>query len=299
MIKALKEPVLYFIWMFGRILPKNQFFDGIYLKILYRYKMGKRLNLDSPKTFNEKLQWIKLYDRKPIYTTMVDKYEVKKYVSDIIGEEYIIPTLGVWDKFEEIDFERLPNQFVLKCTHDSGGLIIVKDKGNFDINKAKKKINHCMRRNYYINTREWPYKNVKHRIIAEPYLEDSHDESMHDYKFFCFNGEAKYVLVCTNRETSLKETFFDTRWNKAPFKREKHDEDAGIKKPINLDTMIKFANKLSEKHSFIRVDFYEIDGKVFFGELTFFPSGGMAGFSPDKWDLNLGELIKLPDEEKK
>ncbi len=267
--------------------------DKYYIILLFKERMKCKLNLNNPQTFNEKLQWLKLYDRKDIYTTMVDKYEAKNYVADIIGENYIIPTLGIYDKFEEINFEKLPNQFVIKCTHDSGGLVIVKDKSKLDVNAARKKINKSLKKNYYYAGREWPYKNVKPRIIIEKYMEDKNDTSMHDYKFFCFNGEAKYCLVCTDRDTDLKETFFDINWNLAPFKRPNHDIDKTIKKPKNLDLMIELANKLSKGIPFIRVDFYEINGKVYFGELTFYPASGFAKFEPEEWDKKLGDLIDL------
>lgn len=267
--------------------------DKLFLKIQHFYSFKKRLNLNAPQTFNEKLQWLKLYNRKDIYTTMVDKYNVKKYVAGIIGEEYIIQTFGIYDKFEEINFEKLPNQFVIKCTHDSGGLVIVKDKSQLSIVNAKRIINKSLKRNYYYAGREWPYKNVKPKIIIEKYMEDKNDTSMHDYKFFCFNGEAKYCLVCTDRDTNLKETFFDINWNVAPFKRPNHDIDRTIKKPKNLDLMIELANRLSKGIPFIRVDFYEINGNVYFGELTLYPAGALSKFEPEEWDKKLGDLIDL------
>ena len=189
--------------------------DKLYLKYKFYKKMKKQLNLDNPQTFNEKLQWLKLYDRNPEYTRMVDKYEVKKYVAEKIGEEYIIPTLGVWNKFEDIDFEELPNQFVLKCTHDSGGVVICKDKSTFDFNAANKKLTHCLKRNYFWKGREWPYKNIKPRIIAEQYIA----EDLVDYKFMCFSGEVKCSFICTNRFSTqgLHVTFFDREWNLLPF----------------------------------------------------------------------------------
>ena len=267
--------------------------DKTFLKLKYRLNISKELNLKCPKTFNEKLQWLKLYDRKDIYTTMVDKNDVKKYVSDIIGSKYIIPTIGLYDKFEDINFDSLPKQFVIKCTHDSGGLIICKDKNKLNIKQARKKIKRSLKKNYYYFGREWPYKNLKPKIIVEKYMEDENDSSMHDYKIHCFNGKAKYILVCTDREEELKETFFDIEWNISPFKRPNHEIDKNIKKPSGLSSMIQLAEKLSKNIPFLRVDFYQINGKIYFGELTFFPAAGFAKFEPEEWDEKLGELIDL------
>ena len=185
--------------------------DKIYLNWLFKIKFGRKINFDNPQTFNEKLQWLKIYDRKDIYTIMVDKYEAKKYVSNIIGEEYVIPTLGIYNAFDEIDFDILPNQFVIKCTHDSGGLIIVKDKSKMDFKNAKKIINTALKKNFYYVGREWPYKNVKPRIIVEKYLEDKNNISMRDYKFFCFDGEVKAMFIATERcSGDVKFDYFDS-----------------------------------------------------------------------------------------
>ena len=283
--------------------------DKAFLKLMFYVRMGKKLNLKNPTTFNEKLQWLKLYDRKPLYTTMVDKYEVKKYVGGIIGEEYIIPTLGVWEKFEEIDFSTLPEQFVLKCTHDSGGLVICKDKSNFDIPSAREKIDRCLHANYYRHGREWPYKNVQPRIIAEKYMEDDSrklpagneqaNSELKDYKLFCFNGEPKITLVCSGRysELGLQEDFFDERWEHLPVKRPCHPNVAALlKKPETLEQMQALARQLSEHMPFVRVDFYEINGHVYFGEMTLYPASGMVGFEPTEWDQKLGAYIRLPKE---
>lgn len=272
--------------------------DEEYLKKLFKCHMKRELNLDNPQTFNEKLQWLKLYDRKPEYTTMVDKYAVKKYVADIIGEEYIIPTLGVWNHFDEIDFDKLPNQFVLKCTHDSGGIVICTDKSNLDLKAAKKKIEKCLKRNYYWSSREWPYKDVKPRIIAEPYMEDSKAYELIDYKFMCFNGEVKCSFTCSERfsEDGLKVTFFDKDWNVMPFERHYPASKNPPKKPINYDKMIQFSEQLSKGILFVRVDFYEINGQLFFGELTFYPGGGFEEFTPEEWDYKLGDFLKLKND---
>ena len=269
--------------------------DEKFLKKKYYLRTGKKLDLDSPRTFNEKMQWLKLHDRKDIYTTMVDKFEAKKYVANIIGEEYIIPTIGVYNKFDEIDFNKLPNQFVIKCTHDSGGLIICKDKAIFDINEAKKKINKCLRRNYYYSGREWPYRNVEPRIIIEKYMSDIDSCSAIDYKFFCFNGKPEIVLACSDRfcDSGLKETWFDSEWNLLPVTEGGHNIDNSIKKPKRFNKMKSLACKLSKDIAFVRVDFYEFGGKAYFGEITFFPASGFEKFNPEKWNKKLGDMIDL------
>lgn len=294
-INYIKEPsrILYALNNKGLIYLD----DKTFLKYRYYYTFKKKLNLENPRTFNEKLQWLKLYDRNPEYTKMVDKYEAKKYVANIIGEEYIIPTLGIYDKFEDVNFSKLPNQFVLKCTHDSGGLIICKDKSELDLKDAKKKINKFLRKNYYYEGREWPYKNVKPRIIIEKFMQDENKQELKDYKLMCFNGKVKCIFVCSNRDTEigLNIDIFDTNWNKMLFGRINHpNSKIPIAKPYNLDKMIMLAEKLSKDISFIRVDFYEINGKIYFGELTFYPAAGFEKFEPEEYDKILGDILELP-----
>lgn len=267
--------------------------DSFYLQLVYYIKMGKRLNITNPKSFNEKIQWLKLYDRRLEYTKMVDKYEVRKYISEIIGEQYLIPLLGVYNNFEEIDFSKLPNKFVLKCTHDSGGLVICKDKNKFDIEKAKMKINNCLKRNYYFQWREWPYKNIKPRIICEKYMVDESGIELKDYKFMCFNGQVKCLFVCLNRNSSngLNVDFYDMDWNPMPFERHYSSSGTTIPKPKNFDMMVEFAKKLSKNIPFVRVDFYETNGQLYFGELTFYPGSGYEEFKPESYDYLLGSWI--------
>ena len=274
----------------SRLLP-----DRIYLKVKYFIKFKKRLNLSNPKTFNEKMQWLKIYDRKDIYTTMVDKYEAKKYVENIIGNEYIIPTLGVYNKFDDINFENLPNQFVIKCTHDSCGLIIVKDKKNIDMRAAREKINKCLKNNYFYSGREWPYKNVKPRIIIEPYLEDYKYKELRDYKFFSFSGNVKFLFVATNRQGN-GDTFFDfydKDFNHLDIINGHPMNPSLPEKPLNYNKMIELAEKLSKGIKQIRIDFYEVNGKIYFGELTFFHWSGFVPFVPEKWDIEFGKYINL------
>ena len=277
----------------------NSISDEQFLKKQWKTFFNTELNLKNPQSFNEKLQWLKIYDRNPQYTQMVDKYEAKKYVSNIIGEEYIIPTLGIYNSFEEIDFNKLPNQFVIKCTHDSGGLVIIKDKKNMDIKEVEKKINKWLERNDYYGSREWPYKNVKPRIIIESYLDDGINTQLNDYKSMCFNGKAKCSFVCTERddkELGLAVTFFDLDWNKMPFERHYRSSNKKIDKPKNYQKMVELSEKLSKNIPFVRVDWYEIKGKLYFGELTFYPGAGFEEFTPEEWDYKLGEMLKLPDK---
>lgn len=295
LMRVVKNPYQVFVFLAHRGFL-NCMNDRLYLKLLYRGNLGKKLNLKNPQTFNEKLQWLKLYNRNPKYTRMVDKYEAKKYVADNIGEEYIIPTLGVWDAFEDIDFDSLPERFVLKCTHDSGGLVICRDKADLDVNKAREKINKCLKKKYYYQTREWPYKNINPRIIAEKYMEDSKTAELRDYKFFCFNGEAKALFIASERQKVNEETkfdFFDMDYNHLPIMNGHPNADVLPEKPKNFDKMRELAEILSAEIPHVRVDFYEVDNKIYFGELTFFHWGGMVPFEPEEWDYKLGEMIDL------
>jgi len=272
--------------------------DKMYIKMKYYMRRKSFPDLKNPQTFNEKLQWLKLYDRKPIYTTMVDKYEVKKYVADIIGEEYIIPTLGVWNSFDEIDFDALPDQFVLKCTHDSGGLVICRDKSKLDIEKAKRKIEASLKNEFFYDGREWPYKNVKPRIIAEQYMEDSKSEKIRDYKFFCFNGEPKMIYISEGLEdhSTAQMSFYDIEGKEMPFHRADYRTFAVTPDmPETLTEMIELSRLFAKKTEcpFVRIDFYCVNGKTYFSEITFFPCGGMVPFEPMEWDAKLGEWIDL------
>lgn len=272
--------------------------DILFLKILFRLKMGYPLNLKHPQTFNEKLQWLKLHDRNPRYTQLVDKYEVRKYVAETIGEEYLIPLLGVWDKFDDIDFDKLPNQFVLKCTHDSGGLVICKDKSKLDLKVARKKICRCLKMNYYWALREWPYKNVKPRIIAEKYMEDSADKELRDYKFFCFSGVAKLLFIATNRGNKLEETtfdFFDMNFRHLNVTNGHPNAKETPHKPETFEKMKLLAEKLSKGIPQVRCDFYEVNGKTYFGELTFAHWSGFVPFEPKECDSEFGSWIKISD----
>ena len=291
----LKAPRELAIKILGKISPLIKS-DRLYLSIRYRLFMKRRLNLDNPQTFNEKLNWLKLYYHDPIYIKLVDKYEVKQIVSDLIGKDHVIPTLGIWDSVDDIDFYSLPNKFVLKCTHDSGGIIICKDKNNLDIRAAKKKLANAMRRNYFNQSREWGYKHVPARIIAEQYMEDSISHALNDFKFFCFNGEVKLLYVASDRSSGVKFDFYDLDFNHLDITNAHPNSDTLLKKPVTFEKMKTIATKLSKDYPFMRIDLYEVDGRVYFGEYTLYHNGGTLPFEPEEFDYKMGEWIILPEK---
>lgn len=269
--------------------------DKMYLKLLFHAHMGYKLNLEKPKSYNEKLQWLKLYDRKEIYTNLVDKYEVKEIIGNKIGREYIIPTIGVWDTVEEIDFDILPDKFVLKCTHDSGGIIVCKNKNEFDVDEAKRKLKKSLKGSYYHSGREWPYLNIKPRIIAEEYIGDI-EKVPEDYKFYTFNGEIDSVMICKDRDKGYPNFFFyDMEWNRLVYQNEEPKIDKPIEKPENFDRMIDIVNILSKDFVQIRVDLYNINGKIYFGELTFFNQSGFDTDITYDTDAYWGSKFELPE----
>lgn len=278
------------LYKMSKILP-----DSMYLKIMYFRNMKKKLNLKQPKTYNEKIQWLKINDRNPIYTSLVDKYEVRNYVEEKIGKQYLIPLLGVWTNVDDIDISRLPNQFVLKTNHDSGGVRICKSKDKFDFAEAKSFLNKRMKENYYYLLREWPYKNVKKRIIAEEYLNDLDNVDLADYKFFCFNGKVKFLFVATERHSKeeTKFDFFDSEFNHLEIQNGHPNSDKKLKKPFNFDEMITLAERLSEDIKHVRVDLYSVNNKIYFGELTFHHFSGVVPFKPEKWDYEFGEMLDI------
>ena len=270
--------------------------DQKFLDLCFDYYLGKKINWKNPQTYNEKLQWLKIYDRQDSYTKMVDKYEAKEYVKNIIGEEYIIPTIGIYDKFENIDFEKLPQQLVMKCTHDSGGLVICKDKSKLNLKEAKRKINQCLKVNYFNCWKECPYKNVKPRIIIEKYMTNDDSDGINDYKFFCFNGKVKLLFIATDRVNENEETkfdFYDENFNHLPIKNGHPNALVPPSKPLNFEKMKELAEILSKDIPHLRVDFYEINGKIYFGELTFSHWAGMVPFEPEEYDLILGNWIDI------
>ena len=273
--------------------------DSLYLKLLYRVIMGRKLNLKNPKEYNEKLQWLKLNDRKPEYSTMVDKYEVRGYIEDLLGDKYLIPCLGIYDSVDDIDIDALPDRFVLKCTHDSGSVEICKDKSSFDIECARHRLSQAMKRNYYATYREWPYKYVKPRIIAEGYLEGDGGD-LKDYKVMCFNGEAKIIEVHENRFVEGKvhtQTFYDREWNIVPLTQvETVTVDRPGERPRQLDEILRLSELIAKDMYHARIDWYIEGDKIYFGEITFFDGSGFESFSTPEMERMLGDMINLPEK---
>ncbi len=292
--KAIEHPDK-IITNLGRRGYLNWMSDEQYIRILYRMIFKRKLNLGNPQTFNEKLQWLKLHDHNPLYTRLVDKYEVKQYVADLIGEEYIIPTLGVWNSIDEVDFDSLPNQFVLKCTHDSGGLVICRNKNKLDVNATKKKLKKSLNQNFFYFGREWPYKNVKPRIIAEKYMTDESGTELKDYKIFNFDGKPKLIQVDYDRFVKHKRNLYSTDWKYIEAAIQyPTDPKHHIERPKQLDKMLSIARVLSAGISHVRTDLYCIDNRIYFGELTFYHESGLGKFTPEILDEKMGEWIKLP-----
>jgi len=319
-VECLKHPVNIILFLsnrgFGWFFP-----DEFYLKCLFKDRLGKKPDLKKPQTFNEKLQWLKLYDRRPEYTTMVDKYEVKNYITERIGGEYVIPAFGVWERFDDIDFDALPDQFVLKCTHDSGGLVICRDKSTFDRKAARKKISRSLKRNYYWYGREWPYKTVKPRILAEQYMEEAaaasgvendydisceqlqRREGLLDYKFMCFNGKVRACFLDigvigkgTDHAVEYYRNIYDRNGSPLPFKETREHYPQNIILPEQYPEMVRIAEILSAGIPHLRVDLYLVEQKIKVGELTFFHGSGISNnFEPEEWDEIFGSWLTLPE----
>lgn len=276
--------------------------DEKFLKRFYHAHMHKELDWNTLRTFNEKLQWLKIHDRKPEYTRMVDKATAKKYVAEKLGGEYIIPTYGVWERFEDIDFDKLPNQFVLKCTHGSGDLIICRDKTQIDMADAKKRMTRYLKRNFYELGREWPYKNVVPRILAEQYMYDHENDkdNLTDYKIFCFDGKPHYVMTVRDRSKGKGKAlhrWYDLDWNLQDLDLDYRDEEKVPElRPEQMDRMLEIAEILSAGTKHMRVDLYLINGQIYFGEMTFYHMSGCERFEPESWDLKLGECLKIEDK---
>jgi len=269
--------------------------DKLYLKLYYYCVFKKALHINDPKTYNEKIQWLKLYDRNPIYIDIVDKFKVRNYVNNTIGERYLVPLLGVYDSFEEIDFSSLPAKFVMKCTHDSGGVYICKDKNLINYPRLKKQFKIWLNTKYYRIAREWPYKYVKPRILIEEYLETNTKQPIRDYKFFCFNGKVQALFVASDRGIDTRFDFFDRNFNHLPFIQHYKNFDRYIERPEDLDIMIEIAERLgNSSFPHVRVDLYNLNGIIFFGEMTLYHFGGAVPFEPPEWDEIFGEWITLP-----
>lgn len=280
------------VYKVGKLIP-----DRLWIEFKFYLRFKKRCNLKHPQTFNEKLQWLKLYDQRNEHTTMVDKYAMKEYVTKVVGPGHVVPVLGVWDKVEDIDFDALPDRFVLKVTHDCGGLVICKDKKHLDIQAAREKLAAALKADYYIRYREWPYKNVGPRIFAEEYMEDESGVELKDYKVFNFNGVPYCIQVDFDRFVGHKKNIYTTDWTymELAYNFPTYPE-CQIPKPQGLDKMLQIAAALSQNESFVRTDFYVVNGQVYVGEITFFPVSGYGKFTPEAYDLQFGNLIQLPQE---
>ena len=288
-----------FRWLYlGRKEFFNNMSDEEFLRKKYKCQLHKDLNLENPQYFNEKMQWLKLYNRKPEYVQMVDKVAVKDYVASRIGNEHIIPTIAVYDKYEDIDFDKLPDKFVIKCTHDSASTFVCSNKRNFDFAAAKKRINERLKTHYFMLGREWPYKFVEPKIIIEQFMVDESGTELKDYKFFCFNGKVKCFSVDFNRFTNHRANYYTPDFELMTLGKKLCPPDPGqkLERPDHLDEMIKIAEQLSEGIPFLRVDLYNINGQIYFGELTFYPASGFSPFLTDEWDKELGSWITLPEK---
>ena len=302
LIFELKKNINNYIFAAARIsgIMGSDIADDVYLKKQYYSKMGVKLHLDKPETFSEKLQWMKLYDRNPLYTELVDKYKVKEYIAKKIGEEYVIPSIMAWDRPEDIQFEELPKQFVLKCNHDSGGLFICRDKDvltDSDKKKALRKLNKHFKTNYFAIAREWAYRDVERKIFAEKYMEDESGSELKDYKVFVFNGEPKMIQVDYNRFVKHQRIMYNIDWT--PMKETfcyKAKADVKISRPEKLDEMLSIARTLAEGLHFVRIDFYSIRDRIYFGEMTFYPEAGYGEWYPAGYDKTVGDWMRLPEK---
>ena len=280
----------------------NRLSDEAYLKKKYRLVFGKEPDLDSPRTFNEKLQWLKLYDRDPVYKILVDKYAVKGYIAEHFGDEYVIPTIGAWDNADDIDFDSLPERFVLKCNHNSGkGVIVCRGKEGLDIKKTRKELREALRQDFYMKVREWPYKDVPRKIICEEFLHDAvssdGNDELRDYKFFCFNGKVRVFKIDFDRFIVHRANYYNREGELLPFGEAIYppDQNAKLTIPDELDEMIALSEKIAGDHPFVRVDLYNVNGKIYFSEFTLYPFSGMGKFIPEDWDEKLGEWLVLPE----
>lgn len=295
-LKYLINPRLFYVRFASKKLNKvaHNLSDEDLLTRIFKIKFGYDLDLSNPKTFNEKLQWLKLNNRNPLFTEMVDKYAAKKYVANIVGDEYVVPQLGCWKHFDDIDFSSLPDKFVLKTTHGCGGMLICKDKNKINFAKAKVMFEENLKDNYYIHAREWPYKNVPPQIIAEKFLDDGKNKVLPVYKIFCFNGEPYLIQVIQNdKQPNESIDYFDLNWNKLKLRQNYPNSKNPLEKPIKLEEMLAIARKLTKGIEFVRCDLYIVDGKIYFSEFTFFSDAGFEPFKPNKWDYILGDLLIL------
>lgn len=295
-VNLLESPRDVLGWAMYRICP-GLMSDRFRLEMYYLFTKRKHLDLDHPVTFNEKLQWLKIYDRNPLYTKLVDKYLVKEWVKDRIGEEYVIPTLARYDSPEQINLDELPKEFVLKCNHDSGSVIICKDKSLFDLDAAKEKLSNCLKTGPYQLYFEWAYRDVPRCIIAEQFMKDDDNDELMDYKFFCFNGKPQIMYMSRDHSREVTTDFFDMEFNRLPLRMQAPPSKVCPSKPEQFDKLKELAACLSQGIPHVRVDFYVINGRIYFGEMTFYHCGGMVDVKPDEWNVKMGEMIELPKKD--
>lgn len=267
--------------------------DKLYLSVKFYSRFGRRIDWMTPKTFNEKLNWLKLYYHDPKLTMMADKFAVKELVSKMIGKEYVVPCYGVYQSIDDIDFSKLPERFVIKATHDSSGAMVCKDKSKLDIDSVQAKYAKLLKRNWYYSSCEWAYKNITPRIIVDKYLDDGRQGELQDYKFWCFNGEPRYMYI-TNKGKNIYENFYDMEFNPVDINHNFPRTQPEYTKPEGFEKMRELAQRLSQGIPFVRVDFFDVAGKIYFGEFTFYDWAGLRPFADEKWDRELGRLIKLP-----
>lgn len=286
-------------WLFYKKMTSNRskkIPDDEYLKIKFLHKFHRELNLNNPHSFNEKLQWLKINDKNPLFKCLSDKIQVKNIVRREFGGDIVIPTICIWDSPDEIDLEKLPDKFVLKCSHDSGSVVICKNKDNFDLKKSKKILRKALKKDYFNGSREWPYKNIERKIFAERFIGND-SKAMTDYKFFCFNGEPKFLYISEGLDNHKTATmsFYDLNGKLLPYKRSDYGINEHAKMPKNFNLMIEMAKKMAvfSQAKFVRVDLYSIDNKIYFSEFTFYPCGGFIPFDPDSIDYEIGKLLKL------
>lgn len=287
----LKVPVGLIKFLKYRVIP-----DKIFIKYNFQKRVGYDLNLKNPRSFNEKLQWLKFNYKNPFMTVCADKYAVREYVRDKIGEEYLIPLIKIYEDFSEVKFDELPDSFALKATHGSGWNIICRNKKDIEFKNVQKVLKKWQNTNYYSLGKEWAYKKIPPRFLCEELILDENNKSPMDYKFFCFNGVPKFIQVDIDRFETHKRLFYDVRWSKQAFGLLYDIPDFDLDSPPNLPLMIELAKKLAEDFPFVRVDFYNLNGKIFFGELTFYPENGTGIFIPQQWDRKFGDFLKLPIE---
>ena len=284
----------------GKVMYALSFLpDEPYIRLFYFATTGRKLNLKKPVTFEDKQQWLKLHDRKEEYHRLVDKYAVRGHIKSVIGEKYSFPLIGKWKRFEDINFDELPESFVIKCNHDSGSVRVIKNKSSLtekDVEELRKHFNKRLSQDFYYAGREYPYKGVKPCLLIEKYMTDDKQElsSLNDYKFFCFHGEPKIVLIVTDRAIDCRYDFYDMDFNHLDLRYGRGRDDDFIQKPEFFDEMKEIAAKLSKGIPFVRMDLYEVGGQVYFGEYTFFDGGGFQFLEPEKWEYKMGSWIKLP-----